>query len=287
MAAQAISPDDLRYVTALLRASDRPRYYATLFAPRTLRADLFALYGFAAEIERVPDQVTDPTLGSIRLHWWRDSLQSGEAGGEGTPALRALHSVIDRHALPLAPLVSLIEARGADLYSDPPPTLADLEELLGKTQSSLFRLALIVAGGESGEADAAAHHAGLAYGLARKLAGFAVERARGRTFLPADLLTMEQLEPADVFKSPPPAGLQQIVAALGKLARHHLRAAREHLQRVPPPAQRIFLPLAIVEPLLGRIDQLDGDILLRPAALSDLEMLFRIGWGRLASRDTD
>jgi len=88
----AATSDDIAYLTGLVRAYDRPRYYATLLAPAAIRGDLFALYGFAAEIARVPDQVSEPGLGEIRLRWWSEAL-AGTAGGEGegaTPALRAV-----------------------------------------------------------------------------------------------------------------------------------------------------------------------------------------------------
>ena len=66
--------DDIAYLTALVRKTDRVRYYSTLFARQEIRSDLLALYGFAAEIARIPDQVTEPSLGEIRLRWWRDAL---------------------------------------------------------------------------------------------------------------------------------------------------------------------------------------------------------------------
>src|SRR5688500_5120994 len=96
-------PDDVAYLAGLVRQADRPRYYSTLFAPVGIRGDLFALYGFAAEIERIPDQVSDPTIGEIRLRWWRDALAGGsEFSGKGqSPALRAISAAIARHALPL------------------------------------------------------------------------------------------------------------------------------------------------------------------------------------------
>jgi hypothetical protein len=65
-----------------------------------------------------------------------------------------------------------------------------------------------------------------------------------------------------------------------RFARHHLRNARERLDNVPA-ARLAFLPLATVEPLLRRIDQMDSEILVRPAGLSDLETLSRIAWARL------
>jgi phytoene synthase len=276
------SRDDASYLAALVRTEDRPRYYATLFAPEPARSDLFALYGFAAEIARVPRQVSDPTLGRIRLQWWRDAL-TGEGGPRqgDAPALRAIDEAIHRHSLPAAELCSLIDARTADLHADPPPTLADLLELLEKTQSSIVRLAATVIRASGPEVAPAARHAGLAYGLAGRLASFASDRAHGRTILTPDLLATEGLEPPDVFASEPGEGLRNAVSALSSLARHHLRAAREHVSRLPRKTWPAFLPLAVVEPLLTKIGDLGDDFATRDVALSDLQMLTRIALGLL------
>ena len=165
------SADDVAYVTALVRAHDLPRYYAALFAPREARDALLAIYGFAAEIARVPNQVREPTLGAIRLKWWSEALAEAvrrDGAGE-TPALRAAAGAIVRHALPLAAFEALIEARSADLYSDPPATLTDLEGRMGETESALFQMAAIVLGAAGTDTADAAGHAGVTYGIARGL----------------------------------------------------------------------------------------------------------------------
>jgi phytoene synthase len=275
-------PDDIAYLTGLVRAHDRPRYYATLFAPAALRADLFALFGFSAEIARIPDLVSETQLGEIRLQWWRESLAAAayaSEAGQG-PVLRALAGAISRHALPLAPFEALVDARGSDLYSNPPASMADVEGRLGETESALFQMAAIVLGAAGPDSAEAAGHAGIAYGLARRLARFAEERARGRTVLPAHLLAQEQLTVVELFAAEPPAALVKVISAMVRFARHHLHNARERLADVPPPARLAFLPLAVVAPLLTRIDQMDADILLRPAGISDLQTLGRIAWAR-------
>jgi phytoene synthase len=276
--------DDTAYLTALVREQDRPRYYATLFAPSAVRTDLFALYGFAAELQRIPDLVKDPTLGEMRFTWWRDALvgEGGQGAGSGeAPALRALQGAMTRHSLPLAPLEALIEARSADLYSNAPGSLSDVEGRLGETESALFQMAAIICGASGRDSAEAAGHAGIAYGVARRVAAFAPERARGRAILPARLLGQEQLTVVELFAGSPPPALHNIVSAMLRFAQHHLRNAREHLKQVPEKARVAFLPLAVVDPLIRRIDQMDSEILLRPVALSDLEMLLRIGWARL------
>jgi phytoene synthase len=279
-------PDDIAYLAALVREADRPRYYASLFAPAALRGDLFALYGFAAEIERIPDQVSEPTIGEIRLRWWRDALTGGsEFSGEGqSPALRAISAAIARHALPVDALVALVDAGSADLYSDPPPGMADIEAYFDRTQGTVFRLAGLICGDPAAELEAAARHTGIAYGLSRRLAASALDAARRRTIFPADLLVLENLTAGDVFVPNPPAGLQKVVAALGQLARHHLRAARGRLAASSRRVLPAFLPLATVEPLLAQVDRLGAEIFRAPASLSDLKLLLSIGSARLRGR---
>jgi phytoene synthase len=281
-------PDDIAYLAALLREVDRPRYYATLFAPEPARSELFALYGFAAEIERIADQVRDPMLGRIRQQWWSDALGSGDGEGDraDAPALRAVLSVLTRHGLSVEPLQELIEARAADLYSDPPPTFADAEAYFDKTQSALFLLGQSVIDARAARLTEAAHHVGVAYGLARGIADFAADRARGRTVLPEELLAAEGLRAVDVFAPEPKPALHDAIKATTKLARRHLSAARHHLDQadLPRQAQPVFLPVAIVDALLARADRLGPEITERRVALSDLETLLRLGWARLRGR---
>ena len=105
------------YLAGAVRRGDRPRYYATLFAPPGKRAGLYALYAFALEIARIPDAVTNAGLGEIRLQWWRDALAAiggGEAAG-GSPVVDALAASVRLHRLPVEPLIRLVDARGRDL----------------------------------------------------------------------------------------------------------------------------------------------------------------------------
>ena len=205
--------DDIAYVTALVRENDRPRYYATLFAPADKRADLFALYGFAAEVARVPDQVSEPGPGrdpaALVAGFLADAVSSGVAGA---PTLRAVAATINRHRLPLAPFDALIEARSADLYSDPPATVAAVEGFMGETESVLFQMAAIILGAGGPETADAAGHAGIAYGVARRLTVFASERRRGRGIVPTDVLARRGLTPAEFFATPPRSKLRPLSA---------------------------------------------------------------------------
>ncbi len=112
--------DAYAHCQALVRASDRDRFVATLFAPSDRRPYLFALYAFNLEISRISEVAHEPLPGEIRLQWWRDALTgAGEGGASGHPVVSALLGTIESCQLPVEPLLDLIEARGFDLYQEP------------------------------------------------------------------------------------------------------------------------------------------------------------------------
>lgn len=280
-----IQADDTAYVTALTRKGDRTRYFATLFAPASKRADLFALYGFAAEIARIPDQVREASLGEIRLQWWLDAIEGrGDQTGALSPALRAIGDVIDRYSLPVQAFAAMIEARRTDLYANPPETIVDLEGYLGETESVLFQMAAIVFGAEGPETAEAAGHAGVAFGLAQRMARLAADRALGRTILPAEVLASEGLAPADIYANRSTEPLQRAIGKIISLARDHLQRAHQHLGAVPERSRPAFLPLAITLPLLDRIERQGPSIVNATVVMPDLEALTRIAIARIGRR---
>lgn len=279
-----IDASDTAYVAGLVRERDRPRYFATLFAPVDLRRDLFALYGFAAEIERIPHLVSSPGLGEIRLQWWADAIDGlvkGGTSGEAHPALRELAAAAARRALPFGPLADLIEARRSDLYADAPESVSAMEGYFGETQSALFQLACLIAGGSGAETADAAGHAGVAYGLARTLAHAARDGATGRSLAPLDLLRAEGLVEPDVFAAPTPQALAGIHDRMAAIARAHLAAAQTGFAGLPARLRAVFLPLATTKPLLRRIAARSPAVADEGMSLSDLESLVRLAHARL------
>lgn len=153
----------------LVRAADKDRFLASLFAPDSKRPALLALYAFNIEIASVRNKVSEPALGEIRYQWWRDTLAEiyrGEAPAH--PVAQELSRAIDTGALPQRPLQNLITARAFDLYDDRMPDAATLEGYLGETSSALIQMAsLTLAGPEARNCAEAAGLAGVAYGIAR------------------------------------------------------------------------------------------------------------------------
>ena len=128
-----------RHCEELVRAADKDRYLAALFAPAEKRDALFALHAFGREVASVRERAREPMPGEIRLQWWREVL-AGERGGEAAanPVAAALTDTVARFNLPAEPMLELIEAHAFDLYDDPMPTMAALEAYARKTSSALL-----------------------------------------------------------------------------------------------------------------------------------------------------
>lgn len=242
---------------SLLRAGDPDRYFATLFAPADKRPHLFALYAFSHEVARVRDSISEPMPGEVRLQWWRDALQ-GEARGNvrANPVAAALDDTIVRFRLPRQALVALVDARTFDLYDDPMPTLADLEGYAGETSSALIRLAGLVLndGADPGAADAAGH-AGVAYAVTGLLRAFPWHARRGQVFLPAQVFNRHGVARDEIVLGRTGPGLAAALAEMRALARDHLRRTRALRATVTPALVPAFLPVALVEPYLARMER--------------------------------
>lgn len=257
------APPDLSAAYAACEASlregageDRDAWLAALFVPAPARAHVHALYAFAREIARVPDIVSQPTLGEIRLQWWAEAIEGGRAREAAShPIAAALFDTIARFNLPRTAFTALIEARRFDLYADPMPSLNDLEGYCGETRGALMRMAAIVlAGGrDPGGADAAGH-AGAALGLARILSDLPRQAARSQCFLPRDVLARHGALPEAVAAGLMSPALAAALADLRETAREHLRSAWAAAGAMESAARAALLPAALTGPLLRRME---------------------------------
>ena len=255
--AQHALPDAYAHCATLVREQDHDRYIATLYAPESQRPALFALYAFSHEIARVRALVSEPLPGEVRMQWWRDLLEGEDkAPAQAHPVAAALLDAVARYRLPIAPLTGLIEARIFDLYDDPMPSLRDLEGYAGETSSALIRLASIVlANGRDPGGAAACGHAGVAYALCGLMRAFPWHAAAGQVYLPADILGRNGVTRDDIVRGRGGPGVLYSLKEMREIARKHLKKLRELRETVPAAVAPAFLPAALVEPYLKRMER--------------------------------
>ncbi len=249
--------DAFAHCEQLVRAADKDRFFATLFAPAKYRRALFALYAFNVEVARVRELAREPLPGEIRLQFWLDFLENRSPGGtEAHPVASALTDTIVRYGLRPQRLADLLEARRFDLYNEPFGTIEELEAYAEKTSSVLIELAArILSNGSDPGIGALARHAGTAYAVAGLLRAFPLHAARGQLYVPVELLDRHSARPEGVFAGKKTPELRVALADMRQLARRHLAAAQQLLPASPPSLLPALLPVALVRPTLKRLDR--------------------------------
>jgi phytoene synthase len=254
--AEPLSP-----IAALVRRHDRDRYQTALFAPAARREALFALYAFNFEIARVRETVTQPTLGRIRLEWWRENIGTAYDGGpvRRHPVAEALTAAIRCHRLSRAHFDRLVDAREADFDDEPPATLAALEDYAEATASTLILLALEALGVREPAAAAAGRHVGVAFALTGLLRAIPFHAGRWRPIVPADVAARSGLDARGSPVGPGSRALRAAVGEIAKAAAGHLRQARNGRRAVPRRALPALLPAVVAGQALRRLAHAGND----------------------------
>lgn len=209
---------------ALARAHDHERYLACLFAPAVRRDALFAVLAANHEIAKTAEVVSDPTIGQIRLQWWRETVDGVEAGmPRAHEVAEPLAAAVVGNGLRLERLRTVIEAREADLAGEPPATLDDLERYAAATGGEIHAALAEVLGAPP----APWHAAGTAWaliGLARAVPALV---AAGRAPIPEALLQetgISHQKIADIGRS---LSIGAAIRPIVERARYLLRSAGE------------------------------------------------------------
>jgi 15-cis-phytoene synthase len=273
--------DAFIHCETLVRAGDKDRFLATLFAPAKHRAAIFALYAFNLEIARTREVTRAPLAGEIRLQWWSDVLDTDVLGADvlgadtlgadtlGTdgrgevkrhPVAAALLTTIAKYRLERKRLTALIEARRFDLYDEPMHTLADFEAYAEAASANLIALCgQILDAGSQPNIGKLARHAGIAHAVAGLLNAFAVHARRGQLYVPVELLERHGSRRQDALGGPASVGLRAALAQLRLIGHRHLSRARELMRAAPAVLIPAFLPVALAPVTLARMERVGYD----------------------------
>jgi phytoene synthase len=267
------APEDVVREAARHGAPDR--YLSALLAPRRERADLVTLAAFAAEIEKIPQQISDPHIGEIRIQWWRDTLLApGGAAKSGHPVADAMADAIHRHALPLGTFSDFLDAAVHALYADAPANDEQLTLELGMKEGALFTLTARILGARDFDTTRGiGHDAAQAYGLSRLGLTLPYALACGRNALPPSFFPAEN-----------PADWRAALGGLSIRARAHLEHVRSAYAAEPAAVKIALLPVALVEPYLQALTQPTHDPARDIAEIAPLTRAWRLAKTRVRGR---
>lgn len=252
----------LSYSGTIVKQSDNDRYLCSLFAPAEKREGLFALYAFNSEIAKIPETVSDPMLGLIRLQWWREAIESLYKGVvRKHEVVTDLHKALQQQPLSQALFEKLLTARESDLDDEPPATLDALIDYAEGTSSTLFQLALEVLDARNDHTDEAARHLGIAWALIGYIRAFRFHGASRRVLFPIQLLEAQQLTMDNIRAGHLLERLPAVIRKLAETSEQHLRATYALQHTLPSSALPVFLHATMASHFLSRLKKADYDIL--------------------------
>lgn len=278
---------DLSPCAAELRRHDPDRLLTAVFAAPDRREALFALYAFNLEVARVPEMVSEPLLGRIRLEWWREAIEGIYAGCPRRHyVVDPLAEAVARYGLSRVHFDRLLDAREADLEGAGPPTLAALIAYAENSAASLVQLALQILGGNAMPLITAeqGRRAGIAWALTGLMRAVPFHARARRLYLPADLMEQAGLRAGDLFELRRPPALAAVVRQVADAARAELKAARG-MKRPPRHLLPALLPGTLAGMYLKRLaaaghDPFDARVQ-APAALRSARLIAAQSLGRI------
>jgi phytoene synthase len=265
---------DYDYCQALVRERDRERFLSALFAPKEKRSHLFGLYAFDLEIAHVPDAVREPMAGEIRLQWWREAIGGARVEeAAANPVAAVLLDTMARFALSADALTEIVDARSFDLLGQPMGSREALDAYLLASVGRPIELAARVLDSSWPSQDAV-RAAARVIGMTGVIRGLPREVAKGRLFLPLDVLAAHEVHTASVLGGENSEGLRNAIAELRTSAEMEL--ARLRAMPIPASVLPAFLPATLAPLYLARTEKSGYDPFQSDISLSGLRSQFAL-----------
>ena len=207
------------------------------------------------------ERVTEPTLGRIRLEWWREAIAAAFEGGpiRHHMVTEPLTAAIREYRLTRAHFDRLIDTRESDLDDQPRPTLEALEDYAEGSSARLIYLALEILGAHDPAAIQAGLHVGIAYAMAGLLRAMPYLAHTSRQIIPTDIAAQTGLDEADYQALRATAALRAASAELAAAAARHLVCARARRAGIARSALPALLPAIIAQRSLARLKRAGFD----------------------------
>jgi NADH dehydrogenase [ubiquinone] 1 alpha subcomplex assembly factor 6 len=249
------------------RKFDSPSYTLQTFIPPTSRDAYFSIRALNIELARIADVVSNPTVGALRMQFWRDNINRTFANAPPKePVAILLHNAIvslqEQHptvstAVMKGWFMKIISAREMYMDNRPYTSLEALENYAENTYSTLMYLTLASLPLHSLSLDHLASHIGKATGIAAVLRGLPLiafppppnhhsnngplggnisEGLGGRygaVLLPLDVMAEAGVKEEEVLRQGAAAtGLKDAVFRVATRANDHLITAGEMLKNL-------------------------------------------------------
>jgi phytoene synthase len=260
-------------IRARVAAAGTSFYWAMRLLPEARREAMFAVYAFCREVDDIADSDDPPAVKRAELARWRREVEAIYARRPDGPLPRVLADVAVTYKLRQEDFLAVIDGMAMDADADiRAPALAELDLYCDRVASAVGRLSVRIFGTDVPAADRVASALGRALQLTNILRDLDEDAARGRLYLPHELLSAQGItsrEPQVVLRH---RRVGAVCEQLAEIAERHFAEARAAMCECPRRAMRPAAVMgAVYHAILVRLRQrgwthLDRDVKL-PKAL--------------------
>jgi len=271
-----MTPD--QYCQEKAAASGSSFYYSFLFLPDDQRRAITALYAFCREVDDIVDEVSEASVGRMKLAWWRTEIERVFEGSASHPVARALQPAIERFDLPRAWFDEIIAGMEMDLDHEGFSEFAELAQYCYRAASVVGLLSARIFGYSDERTQDYAHDLGMALQLTNIVRDVREDARRGRIYIPTEDLSHHGVRPGELAHPATPERVQRLLKMQADRARGYYERALGHLPDADRYAQRSGLIMGrIYMTLLDEIERDGFRVLEHRVALTPIRKLW-IAW---------
>jgi phytoene synthase len=271
-----MTPDE--YCQKKAAASGSSFYYSFLFLPPRRRRAIVALYAFCREVDDVVDEVSDPTVASAKLAWWRREIALVFAGQPSHPVALALHGIVREFDLPESHFQTIIDGMAMDLTQQRCLDFPALELYCHRVAGVVGLMSAEIFGYVDPATKGYARDLGIAFQLTNIIRDVGEDARRGRIYLPQDELQRFGVPPSALLRGEYSAEFRHLMRFQTERARAWYERAFAQLPAQDRKAQRTGLVMAaIYRTLLDEIASDGYKVLDRRTSLTPLRKLW-LAW---------
>lgn len=232
-------------ISAQVKQSGTSFYLAMRILPPERRDAMYAIYAFCREVDDIADDGATQEERVAGLDQWRREIAALYAGHPTHLVARALMEPVARFQLREADFLAIIDGMQMDAVSDiKAPSEAELDLYCARVASAVGLLSVRAFGCISADADQVAEALGRALQLTNILRDIDEDAARGRLYLPRELLEQFGIPYDDLAGVLGHPALPQLCDILAARADAYYRQAMASMKRCPRRTMRAAAVMA-------------------------------------------
>lgn len=228
-----------QYCEAKTRGSGSSFFYAFLFLKEDQRRAMMALYAFCREVDDVADEISDQSIATQKIQFWREELHAAFNNTPQHPVGKELQWAKEHFALDEELFIEILDGMLMDISGKPIAKASDLTLYCYRVAGAVGLLSIEIFGYRSRHARDFATSLGEALQLTNILRDLKADAKIGRIYLPQDERIRFKVADQDFKDGRMSEGMQALLQHYGEKAE---RAYRQAVEKLPAEDRQSLRP---------------------------------------------